>query len=545
MKEPISRILKSRNTAVLMISLLIAGLAHGINMFGFPYFESDEGTYMSQAWAVVNQGKLTPYTYWFDHPPAGWLFIALWNILTGGFYTFGFSLNSGRVFMLILHLASTFLLYLTAKKITKNELIAIFTILFFSLSPLNIYYHRRILLDNIGVFWMLLSLYTLLLFLEKNHTNRSVSKNISLKVSSLVMDRTKDVPVLKHFGFLILSSLFYGISILTKETFLIFFPGFVFILLVNRRISIKDKLKTFPLWGIVLLLVLITYPLYAYSKGQLFENSDSGISLIDTIKFQLTRGQTDIFDLQNSFFWRSFREWMKMDPITILLGFISSVGCLLVGYKHKNIGISALFYFLFLIFLFRGALVFEFYIIPVLPFIALNSAYFLWLIIDKIMKRYTISTQNFTSYGYISLSLLTLLTIQLIYAPRSKNEYNIYKDNQTYSQVESVKWISSNIPANTINVIDNYAFIELNDRFKRENTVFDYYWKIDTDPNIKYNFYNNSYKTVDYIIVTPQMNVDVNNNDSLSITREALHNSTVIERFERAGWYVEIRTVKK
>ena len=36
--------------------LLVAILAHGVNMFGFPYYESDEGTYISQAWAVASLG---------------------------------------------------------------------------------------------------------------------------------------------------------------------------------------------------------------------------------------------------------------------------------------------------------------------------------------------------------------------------------------------------------------------------------------------------------------------------------------------------------
>src|SRR3954447_19796964 len=56
--------------------VLLAALAHGYNMFSFPYYESDEGTYMSQAWAVVRQRALAPYTYWYDHAPVGWLQIA-------------------------------------------------------------------------------------------------------------------------------------------------------------------------------------------------------------------------------------------------------------------------------------------------------------------------------------------------------------------------------------------------------------------------------------------------------------------------------------
>ena len=94
----------------LLALVLISALVHGINMQMVPYFENDEGTYMSQAWAVLREGKLAPYTYWYDHAPGGWLVIALWAALTGGFHTFGQTNESGRVLMLLLQAASTAML---------------------------------------------------------------------------------------------------------------------------------------------------------------------------------------------------------------------------------------------------------------------------------------------------------------------------------------------------------------------------------------------------------------------------------------------------
>src|SRR5262249_54139544 len=49
---------------LIVVVLLIAVLAQGINMFHYPYYEDDEGTYISQAWAVVHLGRLAYYTYW-------------------------------------------------------------------------------------------------------------------------------------------------------------------------------------------------------------------------------------------------------------------------------------------------------------------------------------------------------------------------------------------------------------------------------------------------------------------------------------------------
>ena len=36
-------------------------------------FQDDEGTYTSQAFSVLEDGRLAPYTYWYDHPPLGWI----------------------------------------------------------------------------------------------------------------------------------------------------------------------------------------------------------------------------------------------------------------------------------------------------------------------------------------------------------------------------------------------------------------------------------------------------------------------------------------
>src|SRR5436190_17569797 len=76
----------SRHRAWLWLGLVLVVtiVAHAVNMFEFPYYEDDEGTYVSQAWAVLSEGRLAPYTYWYDHAPVGWFQIAAWGLVTGG-----------------------------------------------------------------------------------------------------------------------------------------------------------------------------------------------------------------------------------------------------------------------------------------------------------------------------------------------------------------------------------------------------------------------------------------------------------------------------
>ncbi len=56
---------QARRLELLAVVLLVvvAGVAHGLNMGNFPYYEDDEGTYVSQAWSVIREGQLAPYYY--------------------------------------------------------------------------------------------------------------------------------------------------------------------------------------------------------------------------------------------------------------------------------------------------------------------------------------------------------------------------------------------------------------------------------------------------------------------------------------------------
>src|SRR5690242_10105980 len=96
---------QTRGWPLIVLSLAIGLVTHGWNMFRYPLYLTDEGIYMEQAWSVLHMGKLSPYTYFYDHAPMGWLTIAGWvAILPGGFSAFGNAINTGRVLMLIVHL---------------------------------------------------------------------------------------------------------------------------------------------------------------------------------------------------------------------------------------------------------------------------------------------------------------------------------------------------------------------------------------------------------------------------------------------------------
>src|SRR5918912_2404469 len=104
--------------------VLVALLVHSYNMFGFPLYLGDEGIYMSQAYATLKLNALTPYAYWYDHAPAGWLLIAVWSFFTGSFHVFGMAINGGRVLMLLLHFLSLVMLFRRARRLTASTIVA-------------------------------------------------------------------------------------------------------------------------------------------------------------------------------------------------------------------------------------------------------------------------------------------------------------------------------------------------------------------------------------------------------------------------------------
>ncbi len=100
---------------ILGILLILTATLRLVNLTGSPARLDDEGTYMAQAYAVAEWGELAHYTYWYDHPPAGWLQLALWTVLSGPDFG-GNAVAAGRYLMVIVAVitATTTIRYLPA-----------------------------------------------------------------------------------------------------------------------------------------------------------------------------------------------------------------------------------------------------------------------------------------------------------------------------------------------------------------------------------------------------------------------------------------------
>lgn len=446
----------------LLCLLVITGIAHGYNMFHYPYYQSDEGTYMSQAWSLVNMGKLSPYVYWYDHAPLGWIFISIWTMITGGFFTFGTSVNSGRVFMLLIHLISSVLLFYIAKRITKGNFSGIIAVLIFALTPLGIYYQRRVLLDNIMALWILASLFVLLK--EK------------LKLTDII-----------------LSGIFFGFAILTKEPAIFFIPAFIYV--IYSKAHSNTRVFAIVKWLAVSGFLVSFYFLYALLNGEFFpvgflNNTKEHVSLLTTLSSQLARGSGLPFWNPNSDFYMTMIEWISRDPVTIFGGVIITLINLILCIRVKSLRIPVFFALFFWCFLMRGKLVINFYIIPLISLLALNMGIFADLFVQKFARF------NIKSYQTLIIIVVSFFTFTFL-----SHDMNLYIKDETSQQLAALDWVFENVDRNNIIAIDDFSEVDF--RAMGYTNAF-WFWKISDDSQVQKKF-GNDWRNIEYIYLSHEM----------------------------------------
>jgi len=524
--------------------LLVTALAHGINMFHFPYYETDEGTYMSQAWAVVREARLAPYTYIYDHAPGGWLQIAGWVALTGGFERFGNTVESGRVLMLLFQVGSTLALYRIARSLTGSIAIATITTLLFALSAYGLLYHRRVLLDNIATFWMLIAVLAL------------VSGRLSL-------------------GRVWLSAVALGISILSKEITLFLIPALA--LLTYHRAHRTQRAFATLGWLALVVSIFSGYLLLAILKNELFPpnyhavgsivfgGTDPHVSLIETLRWQAGRNKdAGLLDL-GSKFWQVARVWLRDEPLLVVGGTVAAfVGVLLIR-RERDAGILGLATCSLWLFLCRGGETLNFYLLPLLPLLALNIGFVLailtrrWVVTGGGERARALGARLLRLGARPALAVLCLPGLLAGYSspnlgvesrPTANSRSALgtlpWEGDQAIAQQQAVDWIRRNIAPDAAIIIDNYAWTDLHDTAGGDPSYerAHWYWKVQQDDTIKNGVFYNDWRYADYVITTSQLLTDTAVN-GLTLVDDVVKHSSLVVRFNTGGWPVEVRRVDK
>ncbi|MER6917122.1 glycosyltransferase family 39 protein [Streptomyces sp. NPDC000594] len=280
--RPVVRFRGSRPDLLLCLGLLVLILVvQGWNITGFPTLSDDEGTYLAQAWAVQEGRGLAHYTYWYDHPPLGWIQIAGLTYLPSLLAPESMTVATMRLAMLLVSAVSAVLLYVLARRLFLPRWSAALAMVLFGLSPLSVVLQREIFLDNLAVMWILLA---------------------------FCLAASPDRHLWHHFA----AGLASAVAVLTKETMLVVLPALLWTMWTHSH---RDTRK-FAVTGAITACVLtgLSYPLYALLNNELFPGPGH-VSLIDGIVYQMGRAGSGFILDPGSGSHAVLESWLYYDRV--------------------------------------------------------------------------------------------------------------------------------------------------------------------------------------------------------------------------------------
>lgn len=473
----------------LVVALLTGLVTHGYNLFRYPLYLTDEGIYTEQAWSVLRQGQLSPYTYFYDHAPMAWIVLAGWyGVLPGQFQSFGNPINAGRVLMVVVHVAGVFLLFEVVRRFSGSTVAAFLATFIFSVSPLAIYYQRQVLLDNLMVFWVLVGLYIL---------------------------ARRDGRILTAAG----AGAAFGLALVTKENAIFLLPGFAYLMHrgvighMNRRFS-----ATF--WWFAVLSPVAAYLLFAQTKNELFPagmdfnlNSPPAghVSLLYTVWWQLNRTAQGS---QGSAFADLLRDsWLPRDRYLLLGGTVAALCALLLGMGDRRrgtplIGIAVLtigygFY------LARSVLL-DFYVMPLVPLLAMCIG----LVYARITRNIKPTAAGLVAAAVIAGPVATpggyLLKYDQDHRLVAVDQYRVSLTDLQHAQID---WIRANVPPTSRLIIDDDLWVALHDHkpvFENAHS----HWKAAADPDVRNNVFHADWQNLDYVVMSNRMRPAMEQNNA-------------------------------
>ncbi len=265
--------------SILCAVLILSGFIHLWNPANFPDIFFDEGIYMRRAMNVIS-GQGPQEGYFHDHPFFGQLFLGGLLYITG----FPNSLNPThtqesiqllylvpRIFMGLLSVLDTFLIYKIVQK-KYNQNIALIAAVLFAVMPYT-WILRRILLDSMLLPLLLSSILAAL------YTKDSNNKTVLVVFSGILL----------------------GAAIFTKIPVFVLIPFIAGIIYWNNA----KRWKTFGLWLIPVILIPLIWPAQAVSAGQ-FD------LWIKDVLWQTQRSSGGILYIAKVF--------LEIDPVLFVLG---------------------------------------------------------------------------------------------------------------------------------------------------------------------------------------------------------------------------------
>lgn len=468
-----------------------------------PALGDDEGTYIAQAWAVQTGHGLAHYTYWYDHPPFGWITLAGWTWITGAFDGHGLSVLDGRTFMVLLSVLDAALIYLLARRLGVARLWSALAVILWSLSPLTIEMSRMVLLDNLALPWLL---------------------------GAFVLAASPRASLWAQVG----SGICFAAAVLTKETSLVLVPALLY---VAWR-STERQTRAFCMVGIgsALVLVVAAYPLLAALKGELF-SGPGHVSLTDALRFQFVeRPSTGSLLSPSSGSNHTAADWVRRDWILLVLGLLAMVPAL-IRRKTRAVGVALA---LLLLVAIKPGYLPQPYIVAVMPFAALAVAGTLEAVAGWLRGSMRESWPRELAGATLAAAVLLAIIPGWLHGTVQAST-----GDTTTAVRQAELWMQQHKQKGAV-LVDDTIWVDLVSAGYAPQDVI-WFYKLDfvnnLDPSVRRRV--DSYKDLRVLVVTPIVRAALDANaGSLQLVRDAIAHSTPEVTFGTDEGRVEIRIVQ-
>ncbi|MGW0334605.1 ArnT family glycosyltransferase [Streptomyces sp. NPDC003011] len=512
---PPSRPRTSRPDLLLCGLLLVAILiVQGWNIADYPTLSDDEGTYLAQAWAVQEGRGLAHYTYWYDHPPLGWIQLALLTWIPSLISPESMTVGSMRVMMLVVSGVSAVLVYVLGRRLSLPRWAAGLGMVLFGLSPLSVVLQREIFLDNLAVMWTLLA-FTLA---------ASPSRHLW-----------------HHFG----AGIAAATAVLTKETMLVVLPA---LLVTMWRHSHRDTRK-FAVTGAITACVLIgfSYPLFALLKGELLPGGGH-VSLWDGVTYQMTRPGSGFILDPGSGSHGVFQSWLYYDRV-LPLGGLAGALLLLATWRwsvtaRALAGPALTVAILAALALRPNGYLPAMYVIQALPFLALVLAGGTASVAHAVLRRWRAAEEKrWVTGGRYALAAVLAVAAGAHVVPKWYDGARTAVTVDANAPYEAAsKWLSTEVdhPQDTRVLVDDAMWLDLVHAGYRPGLGVIWFYKADLDPAVTKTM-PRGWKDIDYVVASPTVRRDA---VDLPNVRAAIQHSTPVAVFGTGADRIEIRQIQ-
>ncbi len=424
--------------------------------------------------------------------------------------------------MLLYTLVSAALVYVIARRLGCTRGFATGAVLLFGLSPLSVQNMRMVMLDTIGLPWILAA--------------------FALALS----------PRRRLWAFAA-SGLCLAAGTLSKETYLLM--GLPLLWLVWQRAVGPTRRMCLTVCAVVCLATLAFYPLYAALKGELFAGG-AHVSLIGAVKWQLygRAGSGSVFSAGTSAN-QIVVGWLRLDPWLLGLGAVLLPAAFFIR-QLRPIGAALA---IFLLSLLRTGYLPATFITGALPFAAIvvagvTNSLWRWNATEPRRDenvhpergaRHSVSTWTSSSvtWGHRIAVAGFVVLVGVVALPqwaRADRAAMTTDSTATYRQAEA--WVTTHVPRSATMLVDDDVWIDLvDDGYRTSNVVW--MWELDQDPQVQARF-PGGWRQMDYVIVTPVVRTNVlSAAATLPSTVDALRHAQEVARFGSGSSWVSVYKV--